>query len=154
MAASYTDRTGFRGGNPFIDTLIPPKVAAASRLYRVRCVLHELLLSYHICQSKWLCDIADFTNDIEENGFAQLLSSVGMSVITGCNDCFSEGSNLLDSVLWRCYQLKAEMTDAFSCHIALRLISGFPQRSRQSEMWRHFNCPLPDVGSMLGFFCI
>lgn len=59
---------------------------------------------------------------------------------------------MLDSVLWCRYQLKVEMTNAFSCRIALRLISGFPQRSRQTETCRHFNCPFPDIRNM--FLCV
>lgn len=142
---------GFRVGSPCIDALLTPKVAAASQLNGVRRVLYQLLLSCRMRQSKWLCDIADFTYDIKETGYAWLLSSVGMSVSELFATIVSQREAIC-WVLWRRYQLKAEMTNAFSCHIALRLISGFPQRSRQCEMCRHFNCPFPDVGSM--FLCI
>lgn len=43
-------------------------------------MFYELSLSCHVFQSERVCDIVWFSNDIKENEFARLLSSVAMSV--------------------------------------------------------------------------
>lgn len=103
------------------------------------------------CQSKWVCEIARFSNDIKENEFDRLLSSVTMSVSQVVAMIVSQRKAICCTLQHRhCYQLEAEMTNVLSCQVAVGLISRFPQRSRRPETCRKFTVDhFPGLESLL-----
>ena len=97
------------------------------------CVLWAFTESSCGCQSKWVCEIASFSNDIKENEFVRLLSfSNHVCVTSGLCDCFSEESNLQYPKQRHRYQSRAATTNVWFGQIAVWLIPGSPKRSRHS----------------------
>lgn len=103
------------------------------------CVCWAFTESSYVCQSKWVCEIASFSNDIKENEFVRLLSfSNHVCVTSGLCDCFSEESNLQYPKQRHRYQSRAEMTNVWFGQIAVGLISGSLQKGLDTvwDVWR------------------
>lgn len=103
------------------------------------CALWAFTESSYVCQSKWVCEIASFSNDIKENEFVRLLSfSNHVCVTSGLCDCFSEESNLQYPKQRHRYQSRAEMTNVWFGQIAVGLISGSLQKGLDTvwDVWR------------------